>query len=513
MTTQPNILFLFTDQQRFDTIAALGNPIIKTPTLDRLVHEGTTFTHCYTPSPVCVAARSALVTGMPAHQTGCVDNIAMQQERPSFMQHLSAAGYQTAGIGKMHFTPDPHYNWGFEHRVFSEEGTHEGDEYRAFLDENDYGHVQDMLGVRGEYYYLPQPSQLPAHLHHTHWIADKSIEFLQERRQQNEKRPFFLWSSFIKPHPPFETPVPWNKLYRAPEMKRPFRPENSEELLTYWNRVQNRYKYRDAGTDDNLFRTMRAAYFACISFIDWNIGRILTALGDEIDNTVIFFSSDHGELLGDYNSVGKRTMHDASVRVPMLVRYPQKFKADTKVDIPVSLLDLWPSFLQAAGADDIYSSPEGESLQNIADGTSEREYVFSQFSQSQFGLYMVTSGRYKYIYSTADEKEWLFDRHVDPQESHNFAYNLAYAQQTAVLRQALLDRFERDGYETAVTNRQWRKYGKQSLPDDPDYGLLYQDTPDLQASIDALGPDYARPVTAPDEICYQLIHHTMNYEE
>lgn len=509
MTDRPNILFLFTDQQRFDTIAALGNPLIKTPALDRLVNEGTAFTHCYTPTPVCMAARSALVTGQPAHITGCTDNNPMEQNRPSFMQQLAAAGYQTAGIGKMHFSPDPYADWGFEQRVFSEEGTHEGDEYRQFLNENGFAHVQDMLGLRGEYYYLPQPSQLPAELHHTHWIADRSIDFLKHR---DRTRPFFLWSSFIKPHPPFENPVPWNKLYRGPEMLRPFRPEQSEQCLNFWNRVQNRYKYRDAGQDDNLYRTMRAAYFACISFIDWNIGRILAALGEEIDNTIIFFSSDHGELLGDYGSVGKRSMLDPAVRVPMLVRYPDLFAPGTRHDTPVSLLDLWPSFLQAAGVEDYVINPEGESLQNIAAGRSDREVVFSQFSQSQYGLYMVTNGRFKYIYSAADEKEWLFDRQVDPRESQNFAYNIAYASQTAACKQLLIERFERDGYTAAVTDGDWRRYGKQTLPDDPDFGQIFQDTPDLQTSIDALGPDYARPVSVPDEISYRLIFQTMNYE-
>src|SRR5690242_2797627 len=104
---RPNILLLCTDQQRADTIAALGNPIIKTPALDRLVREGTAFMRCYTPSPVCVPARCALVTGQPPHVTGCVDNQSMPQNRVSFMERLWRLGYQTHGVGKMHFTPDP----------------------------------------------------------------------------------------------------------------------------------------------------------------------------------------------------------------------------------------------------------------------------------------------------------------------------------------------------------------------------------------------------------------------
>ncbi len=500
---RPNILFLFTDQQRHDTIAALGNPQLKTPALDRLANEGTAFTQAFTPSPVCMAARCALVTGQPPHVTGCTANNPMPQDQPSFMQRLSDAGYQTAGIGKMHFSPDPYYDWGFEQRVYSEEGATPGDEFMAYLAEQGFGHVQDVHGVRSEYYYLPQPSQLPAQHHHTHWIADKSIDFLENR---DRERPFFLWSSFIKPHPPFENPTPWNKLYRGPEMAPPFRPEGYENLLTFWNRVQNRYKYRDAGIDDQLMRTMRAAYYAAISFIDYNVGRILAALGDEIDNTLILFSADHGELLGDYGSVGKRSMLDAGARVPMLARYPEEFAAGARVNAPVSLLDIGQTALQAAGVEVQHGSAEGEALQRVADGSTTREVVYSQFSDGRFGLYMVTDGRYKYIYSAADEKEWLFDRDWDPGESHNFAYNPAYHEPTARLRGLLLERFGRDGYISAVEEGAWRRYGQQSMPDDPDFGLLYQDPPGTQEAVDALGT-YARTVTVPDAAAYAAFRH------
>ena len=499
----PNILFLFTDQQRFDTIAALGNPTIKTPALDRLVSEGTAFTQAYTPSPVCMAARCAIVTGQPPHLTGCTANNPMPQDRASFMQHLSQSGYQTAGIGKMHFSPDPHKMWGYEHRVFSEEGASPDDEFVAYLNQQGYDHVQDPHGVRSEYYYLPQPSQLRAEHHHTHWIADRSIDFLRDRDQN---RPFFLWSSFIKPHPPFENPTPWNKLYRASEMLLPFRPAGYENLLSFWNHVQNRYKYRDAGIDDQLMRTMRAAYYAAISFIDYNVGRILDALGDEIDNTLILFSADHGELLGDYGSVGKRVMLDAAARVPLLARYPREFAAGERVDAPTSLLDIWPTALTAAGNESIHSSDEGEALQRVADGSTARKMVYSQFSEGRYGLYMVTDGRYKYIYSAADEKEWLFDRQRDLDERHNFAYNPSYHAETTRLRSTLIERFQDDGYDIAVEDGAWKRYGKQALPDDPDFGLLFQDPPGTQEAIDALGP-YARRATVSHAAAYAAFSH------
>ncbi len=485
----PNILLLFTDQQRYDTIAALGNPLIKTPALDRLAREGTSFERCYTPSPVCVAARTALATGLPPHLTGVTDNMPMPQEPPSFMERLRDAGYQTHGVGKMHFTPDPYRPWGFDSRDISEE-LMEPDDYRTFLDQNGFGHVHDIHGVRSEYYYIPQPSQLPAPLHNTSWIADRSIDFLNRREA---KRPFFLWASFIKPHPPFENPVPWNKLYRAAEMPFPFRPEGFERLLTYWNRFQNRYKYRDAGSDLNLLRTMRAAYFACISFIDYNLGRILAGLGDEIDHTLIAFTSDHGELLGDYGSFGKRSMLDAAARLPLLLRWPGGFPAGQRCATPASLLDLWPTFLSAAGIQESRIHPEGEDLREIAAAPHRTRYVYSQFSHGGRGLYLVTDGRWKYTYSAADEQEWLFDAQVDPGETHNLAQNPAFVPQTGVMRANLVARFQAAGYAEAVEAGGWRLYGKSSIPADPDWGLLFQDMPKMQPSIDELS-DYARNV-------------------
>ena len=133
----------------------------------------------------------------------------------------------------------------------------------------------DPNGVRSEWYYVPQPSQLPARLHHSTWVADRSLDFLQRR---DPSRPFFLWSSFIKPHPPFESPIPWNRLYKPVEMPYPHMPPGYEHLLTFWNHLQNRYKYRDQGLDGNLVRLTRAAYYAAISFVDYNLGRILAQL-------------------------------------------------------------------------------------------------------------------------------------------------------------------------------------------------------------------------------------------
>lgn len=482
-----NILFLFTDQQRFDTIGALGAPFVKTPALDRLVREGIAYDRCYTPSPICVSARQALVAGLPPHVTGCVDNKPGETSHPTFIERLTALGYRTHGVGKMHFLPNLRDMRGFETRELSEPAGLD-DDYRRWLIEAGFDYVDEPFGVRSEYYYLPQVSQLPAHAHHSHWVADRSIDFLRTRPQD---RPFFLWASFIKPHPPFESPTPWNKLYRAAEMPAPYRPDGYEEQLCLWNHIQNRYKYRDAGTDDLLLRTMRAAYYASISFIDYNIGRILDALGDAIDDTYIVFSSDHGEMLGDFGAFGKRCMLEAAVRVPLVLRHPGARGAGGRVGTPVSLVDLHPTFLSMAGSAAADRHVEGDDLMQL--GSAGERFVYSQFSEKELGVYMIADGRWKYAYSAADEKEWLYDLDSEAGESRNLIGDHAAEPEANRLRARLLARFQRDGYDAAVDGGNWRTYGRSEMPDDPDYGLLFQDPKGLQNKVDKLGP-YAREI-------------------
>lgn len=473
---KPNILLLFTDQQRFDTIGAHGNPIIRTPALDQLAGMGTSFTRAYTPCPVCVPARYAMLTGRMPFQSGCFDNGPMPETGMSLMERLKEQDYQTHGAGKMHFT-FPKWGdtalWGFDGRDVSEEV--EGatrDDFHMFLEQNGYGYVKDPHGVRSEMYYIPQPSQLPERLHNSAWVADRSIEFLKGR---DPHRPFFLMSSFIKPHPPFESPTPWNKLYRGPEMPLPKRPQDAEQLITYWNRHQNRYKYRDQGIDDHLIRCMKAAYYGAISFLDYQIGRILAYMRQSglMENTIILFTSDHGELLGDYNCFGKRSFLDSAARVPMIMVSPGA-QGGAFCDTPVSLMDVAPTLLQAAGL----QKPQdmlGESLSDIAQGNIHRDMVTGQFQSNGAGLHMAVTQRYKYIYSEPDQREWLFDLRLDPQETRSRAGLTAYQGVVRKLRERLMKQYRQNGFTQPLDGQEWRKYPVRSVEADPDAGLLYQD--------------------------------------
>jgi len=179
---QPNILHIFTDQQRADTIAALGNPVIRTPNLDRLAGQSVAFTHAYTPSPVCVSARCSMIYGQYPHATGCHDNIAMPaDDRQSLMGALTEAGYRTHGVGKCHFMPDSQAMRGFQTRERQEELVRcpEDDDYLVFLRANGFGHITDPHGARGETYYLPQPAQMPARLHPSQWVGDRCVAFIE----------------------------------------------------------------------------------------------------------------------------------------------------------------------------------------------------------------------------------------------------------------------------------------------------------------------------------------------
>lgn len=482
---RPNLLLLMTDQQRADTIGALGNPVIRTPALDRIVREGIAFTSAYTPSAECVPARACLTFGQYPGRTGCFSNgMAMPWDsHDNLMSALGRAGYYTYGIGKCHFTPAAraYDDNGFAGREIQEElvSDPERDDYLRLLRAKGFAHVTDPHGVRGEMYYIPQPAQMTAALHPTQWVGDRAVAFLNDSARVSQ--PWFLFVSFIHPHPPFAPPAPWHKLYRDVEMPFPHCPPDSDRLLLFINRVQNRYKRRDRGSDLQLLRVIRAYYYACISFVDYQIGRILQALETtgQLDQTLILFTSDHGELLGDYRSFGKRSYHDAASRIPLLLRGPG-VTAGWRCDRPVTLLDVTATLLNRGGAAFRTHAPDGEDLLAVAeDGDSDRT-IFSQWNRGANGIYMAISRSWKYVYSAADQRELLFDRLRDPMETHDLA-GLVHDPEwptfraQATLCKTLITELQSQGETSALEGDRWRKSSPRQMPVNPDAWLLYQD--------------------------------------
>lgn len=485
MPQRPNLLLIMTDQQRADTIGSLGNPVIRTPALDRLVREGTAFTSAYTPSAECVPARACLTFGQYPARTGCFSNgMSMPWEtRDNLMAALSRAGTYTAGIGKCHFTPASRT---FEKNGFAERATQEElvadpnqDDYHRFLREKGYGYLKDPHGVRGEMYYIPQPAQMPAALHPTQWVGDRAVDFLS--KHGHARQPWFLFASFIHPHPPFAPPAPWHKLYRDAEVPFPSVPPESERRWVFINHVQNRYKRRDRGWDLHLLCVMRAYYYACISFVDFQIGRMLQTLEHtgQLDHTLMIVTSDHGELLGDHGCFGKRSYHDAATRIPLLVRGPDVPRG-LRCDRPVTLLDVTATLLNRGGASFQTHTPDGDDLLALAADPDADRTVFSQWNRGRNAIFLAINRRWKFVYSAPDQRELLFDRRRDPDESRDLAglvhdpdWTTSRAQRA--MRRCLQEALKTMGETTAMDGDEWRLWPVRTLPPNPDAWLLYQD--------------------------------------
>ncbi len=500
--SKPNILHIFVDQQRFDTIAALGNPVIKTPNLDRLVKSGVAFTNAYSPSPVCIAARCSMIYGQYPANTGCYENTIMPEDgRKSLMGALTEAGYRTHGIGKCHFAPDPYAMRGFKTREVQEElGTEsiENNPYLKYLYEKGYKHLLEPNGVRGEMYYIPQPSQLPPEDHPTQWIGDRSVNFIRDKKQDGE--PWYLFSSFIHPHPPFAPPNPWHKLYRPDMMPLPNIPEEYESLHTFVNKCQNRYKYRDNGFDINLIRAIKAYYYACISFVDYQVGRLLDELDTtgQIDNTMIIFTADHGEHLGDYKCFGKRSMHDSCARIPLIISMPGKFDTGNVCEEPASLVDIAPTILSSADAKIQTHKLDGIDLYKILSGKIDREYVFGQlyfngagFTQKDndfdeftsdetnkraaFSSYMAAGKNWKYFYSAPDNREYFFNKKTDPKETRNIVSSPFVQEELKKSKNALIKHLEMNGETGGLKDDDFVSFKIPEFNRNPDAGHIIQD--------------------------------------
>jgi len=485
MSARPNILFLFTDQQRFDTIRALGNSVIRTPNLDRLVRGGTSFTNAYSPAPECVPARCCLTFGQYPAQTGCYGNgdFYPTDERETFMTSLTRAGYRTHGIGKYHFEYQDYSRVfdlnGFETRRVQEEivGRPERDDYLQFLWSNGYKEITDPHGIRGDMYYMPQPAMMPQQYHPTQWVGDQAVDFLEN--QAGSEQPWYGYVSFIHPHPPFAPPSPWHKLYRDLDVPPPHLPPDCEKNWIFLNRFQNRYKRYDRGFDLHRVRMMRAYYYACISFIDYQVGRILDRLeaNGQLENTLILFSSDHGELLGDFHCVGKRTYHDAAARVPLLLHWPGQIPAGHRCETPVNLLEATRTFLEAAESGFDTHACEGRNLVEIANRPDENATIFTQLYARNRGVYTAIDREWKYVYSAPDQRELLFHRINDPGETTDLSGSLppGRGNPLGTMKERLIGHCRQYGEEQALAGDDWKPYPKRDLPENPDSGLLYQD--------------------------------------
>ena len=398
MMKRKHVLMFFTDQQRYDTIHALGNDEIVTPALDQLSGDAIVYDKCYTPSPVCVPARLSMLSGQYCARTGNnTNNKAQVYNGEGFYSEFTKAGYNSCCIGKMHYYTDLYAPMGFKKRLSQEEMAHSDDDYTKWLKASPYKNVFDYNGQRTELYYIPQVSQLPMEAHPTQWVGDRSVEFIESC---NPDEPMFLVSSFIHPHPPFCPPAPWNKMYRHP-IRRAFQPEDRD---SYEDLLRNRYTLDALGISPRRLELLNQHYYACISFVDYQVGRIIQALKDKgmYEDTIIMYSSDHGDLMGDYRSMGKRTMLDGASHIPFLLKVPgMAHERRTEV---CSLVDVAPTLLSLC--DIPYDKAEYDGV-NLMD--EHHDVVYSQYSSGPSATYMVASNHDKLVYSAIGDRYFYFD--------------------------------------------------------------------------------------------------------
>jgi choline-sulfatase len=423
----PNILFVMTDQQRFDTIAALGASPARTPNLDRLVRRGVSLTNAYSSCPVCVPARYTLMTGCEPSKTSWLSNWALGDRVPErcgpyLAGTLAARGYRTWGLGKFHTEPR-HEPLGFEVQEYSEElwPTEEdflGDDYVRWLRARspDFAHIEQVHGERSDMYYVPQLRPMPAPLTGEAWLATRAVEELGVA----DPRPYFGFVSFVTPHPPIAPPVPYNRMFNPDDMPDPLPgdPEidAADDYLAWMN-----YAVWACDIPPSQARRLRARYLGSITFIDDCIGRILDAVEarPDADNTLICFYSDHGDHLGDHRAWQKESFFEASCRIPLLVSWPGRLPAGTRFEGLAALTDLFGLATSASGAPELR---DGHDLLGTLRGTSApRESLIGMYGTpgTRHFKCMVREGPWKYIWLANGGRELLFHLPDDPGESRN----------------------------------------------------------------------------------------------
>jgi len=471
---QPNVLFVMTDQQRFDTIAALGHSHVSTPNHDRLVERGVSFTNAYSPAPVCVPARHTVRTGCDPITTGYLGNdndssAAYLEDRcgPFLARRMGELGYRTFGVGKFHERPVG-LDLGYDSRVT-------GDDYAADYDVDkavDTGRTAAMN-------MLPQSCPLPPEKRKMSWIADRAVERIRGEGDGGDERdgggdgegdddaPFFGLVSFSKPHPGWNPSPPFDELYDPDTLPDAIREDRELDHRDEKIPAQN-YHFWKSRADDTAAETIRAArahYYGLVTQLDRELGRVLDAVEarDDAENTVICFFSDHGEMLGDHHGWGKTSFFEASARVPFLLSWPAELPAGERCEDLVSLTDLFGIATTAAGDQELRNGVDV--LGSLTGDAEPRERLFGYhetprktdaFSILPNFTLMVREGDWKYVYAANGGREQLFDVAANPRETEDRLDDRPEV--AARLRRAAVKRLQAQGGDEYLDNDSLREH-------------------------------------------------------
>ncbi len=463
--TRPNILWICTDTQRFDTLRCYGNEFVRTPNLDALAHSGVLFEQAYSQCTLCTPSRASFLTGRYPRTTRARQNgQCIPDDEVLVTKLLHQAGYVCGLSGKLHLSPcHPTVCKGTERRI--DDGYDEFHwAHHPYPDwpTNEY---IEWLAERGEEF-RSRPFEgskfveagMPTELHHTTWCAEKAIRFMEGCARF--ERPWVFSVNTFDPHNPFDPPEEYLRkhLDRLGEIPLPNYVEGELEGKPVWQSIDHKSPYGGRGGDallkmnDDDRRLVRAGYWAMCELIDTQVGRMIDSLKQtaQLDNTIVIFTSDHGEMLGDHGIYFKGPyFYDPVVHVPLIISGPGMIPSGGRSSALVELVDLAPTLLDACGMER-YPGMQGRSLWGMLTGNSSlddhREDIYCEFYNAS-GMYelpayatMVRTHEHKVVVYHGHDLGELYDLRADPEETFNHWDDPDYAPVKASMMKRVTDR-------------------------------------------------------------------------
>ena len=468
--TPKNLVFIFTDQQRFDTLAAYGNHKIRTPNLNRLAEQSAVFEHAYVAQPVCTPSRATIMTGLYPHtHTLTGNNIALPEDTPTIAELVNAHDFQRGYIGKWHLGNEIFAQHGFDHWISIEDNyvkhyspdkdRSQNCSYHHFLKK--HGFSPDKDGLDFSYFSREFATRVPAEYSKPAFIAEEAEKYIAE----NKDNPFILYVNFLEPHTPYHSA--YDEMYDPDEIDLPpnFDKQPSDDAQLKYQAIQQ--KAREGAywplEDEKSWRKQIAYYWGLVSLVDTYVGKILDALKEQglEDDTAIVFTSDHGDMMGDYGLIAKGVMFQPSVRVPLLIRVPGVTDTNPTIEKPVSHIDLVATLLDILGQP-WQGRTQGKSLYPVikgeeeldendvfieylnasikADGQFKGVTLTGELHQKAMATYpkptaertLITEDLWRLTLIESGEHE-LYDLNTDPYERQNLYHDPNYEEQVVRL--------------------------------------------------------------------------------
>jgi arylsulfatase len=448
------VLLVVTDHWSAPLLGVAGHPVVQTPTLDTLARSGVRFTNAYSECPVCIPARRTLMTGTTTRTHG--DRVFKETlpmpPFPTLAQTFRDAGYQAYAVGKLHVYPQRD-RIGFDDVLLDEEGrTQYGvtDDYELFLGEQGFPGRHFDHGMSNNEY-VNRPWHLPEHTHATSWATRMMSQTIKRR---DPTRPAFWYLSYRHPHPPLVPLQAYLDLYRDVEIDRPFHSDWSRDVdgLPYALQAQRAANHH---LTQAQIDSARRAFYALCTHIDHQLRVVIGTLREEalLDDTIIMFTADHGDGLGNHGMWAKRLYYEHAANIPMLLvgatggNGAQRVGHHRMDDRLVGLQDVMPTLLDLCG---IPIPPTVEGMSMV--GERRRDWLYGEIGEDASATRMVHDGRYKLIYYPVGNHRQLFDLQEDPQEMTDLAGSAAHAAVLERLTGVLIDqlyggdeRWARDG--------------------------------------------------------------------